>query len=170
MKITQLKAPIISSVEAMPETRLVWLEAPEVAAAARPGQFVMVRCGQGTILPRPFSVHRVDGGQMALLFSVVGRGTRWLAQKAKGDALDLFGPLGNGFNIDPAAKNLLLVAGGIGIAPLVFLADVAARAGKKGDHHRRGPLVRLPAAGIDAAEAFRRRRHGRQRPCYLRHR
>jgi dihydroorotate dehydrogenase electron transfer subunit len=126
----QLKAAIASNVEVIPATRLIWLHAPEIAGAAKPGQFVMVRCGQETVLPRPFSIHRVEGGQLALLFSVVGRGTRWLAQKAKGESLDIFGPLGNGFSIDPAAGNLLLVAGGIGIAPLVFLADVAAEQGK----------------------------------------
>jgi dihydroorotate dehydrogenase electron transfer subunit len=131
MKITQINAPITSAIEAMPDTRLIWLDAPEIAAEASPGQFVMVRCGRETILPRPFSIHRVAGGQAALLFSIVGRGTRWLAHKVKGDTLDVFGPLGNGFRLEPAAKNVLLVAGGIGIAPLVFLAEVAARQGKK---------------------------------------
>jgi dihydroorotate dehydrogenase electron transfer subunit len=126
----QLKASIISTVEVLPDTRLLWLDAPEIAVAAKPGQFVMVRCGKETILPRPFSIHRVEGRQLALLFTVVGKGTRWLAQQKKSDTLDIFGPLGNGFHIDPAARNLLLVAGGIGIAPLVFLADVAAGQGK----------------------------------------
>jgi len=65
------------------------------------------------------------------LFSVAGRGTRWLSQQEKGDTLDIFGPLGNGFRIDPASKNLLIVSGGMGIAPLVFLADVAVVEGKK---------------------------------------
>jgi dihydroorotate dehydrogenase electron transfer subunit len=130
MKMIQLKAPITSAVEAMPGTRLIWLDAPEIAGEAEPGQFVMVRCGGDAYLPRPFSVHRVEGEGLALLFRVVGRGTRWLAQQKKGAALDIFGPLGNGFRIDPSAGNLLLVAGGIGIAPLVFLADVAAGQGK----------------------------------------
>jgi dihydroorotate dehydrogenase electron transfer subunit len=129
--VKQVKAAIVSTVEALPETRLIRLDAPEIALAARPGQFVMVRCGKETILPRPFSIHRVEGGQMSLLFSVVGKGTRWLAQKTKGDTLDVFGPLGNGFRIEAAARNLLLVAGGIGIAPLVFLADVAVKQDKK---------------------------------------
>jgi dihydroorotate dehydrogenase electron transfer subunit len=130
LKITQINTPITSSVEAMPDTRLIRLDAPEIAREAKPGQFVMVRCGKETILPRPFSIHRVEGRQMALLFSVVGKGTAWLAGQKKGDTLDIFGPLGNGFRIDAAAKNLLVVAGGIGIAPLIFLADVAARQGK----------------------------------------
>jgi dihydroorotate dehydrogenase electron transfer subunit len=127
----QVKAPVISIVEAVPEIYLVWLGAPDIAGEARPGQFVMVACGDDTFLPRPFSVHRVDGSQMALLFKVVGKGTRWLSQCKKGKALDIFGPLGNGFTVHPESKNLLLVGGGIGIAPLCFLADVALKEGKK---------------------------------------
>ncbi len=127
----QIKAKIISAVEVTPGTYLSWLDAPQIATAALPGQFVMVGCGGDTTLPRPLSVHRVDGGRLALLFSTAGKGTRWLSQRQKGDSLDIFGPLGNGFRIDPDANNLLLVAGGMGIAPLVFLADTAAGEGKK---------------------------------------
>jgi dihydroorotate dehydrogenase electron transfer subunit len=125
----QLKAPVVSSVEAMPDIYLMWLEAPGIADTARPGQFVMAGCGGDTILHRPFSVHRVDGSQLALLFSVVGKGTSRLSQVKKGDTIDIFGPLGNGFRINPASKNLLLVAGGMGIAPLSFLAETAASLG-----------------------------------------
>jgi dihydroorotate dehydrogenase electron transfer subunit len=127
----QLKAPILSAVEAIKGVYLFRLEAPEIAGEAKPGQFVMVRCGKDTILPRPFSIHSVDGGQIALLFSVVGKGTGWLSLKKKGDTLDTFGPLGNGYTIYPQSKNILLVAGGMGIAPLNFLADVGAGEGKK---------------------------------------
>ena len=127
----QVRAIIQSALEVMPETYLVWLDAPHIAAAAVPGQFVMMRCGGDTVVPRPLSVHRVDGDSLALLFSVVGRGTRWLSQREKGDSLDIFGPLGNGFSVNPDSKNLLLVAGGMGIAPLVFLANVAGGEGKK---------------------------------------
>jgi dihydroorotate dehydrogenase electron transfer subunit len=69
-------------------------------------------------------------GSIGLLYAVVGRGTKWLAQRKEGDYIDLFGPLGNGFDIDPASKNLLLVAGGIGIAPLVALGEKAVAMGK----------------------------------------
>lgn len=127
----QVKAPIISTVEAMPETHLVWLEAPDIAGEASPGQFVMAACGDDTFLPRPFSVHRVDGGQLALLFKVVGKGTRWLSQLKRGETLDIFGPLGNGFTVNAGARNLLLVGGGMGIAPLCFLADCATGEGNK---------------------------------------
>jgi dihydroorotate dehydrogenase electron transfer subunit len=129
--MNQLKAPIVSAVEVLPEVYLLWLEAPAIAGEAKPGQFVMVDCGGDTLLPRPFSVHRVGGGRLALLFSVVGRGTKRLSQVKKGDNLNIFGPLGNGFTISPTSKNVLLVAGGMGIAPLYFLAEAAAGAGKK---------------------------------------
>ncbi len=113
----------------MPGICLAWFEAPEIAQLARPGQFVMVRCGGESILPRPLSIYQRDGSKIALLFAVVGKGTRWLSQSKAGDSLDIFGPLGNGFVIEPAAKNLLLVAGGMGIAPLLFLAEEASKEG-----------------------------------------
>lgn len=130
-KIIQLSVPIISNSEVVPDTYLMWLEAPEIAKGANPGQFVMVACGADTLLRRPISIHRVDGDRLALLVSNVGRGTDWLTKRRAGDTLDILGPLGNGFTIDDKSRNLLLVAGGMGIAPLVFLADKAMATGKK---------------------------------------
>jgi dihydroorotate dehydrogenase electron transfer subunit len=102
----------------------MWIEAPDIAAAAQPGQFITVRCGD-FILRRPLSVHQVSSREIALLFKIAGKGTLWLSQRQEGDKVDVLGPLGNGFSIEPGAKNLLLVAGGIGIAPLVFLMQYA---------------------------------------------
>jgi dihydroorotate dehydrogenase electron transfer subunit len=127
----QIIAPVTSNNEILPKTYLMWLEAPEIAATARPGQFVMAYCGEDTLLRRPFSVHRIEEGKIALLFQVIGKGTQWLAQRKRGDAVDILGPLGNGFRVDPGSDNLLLVAGGIGIAPLRFLADEALKEAKK---------------------------------------
>lgn len=123
----QLIAPVISNAEVMSNVYLIWLQAPEIASIASPGQFVMVRCGEGyeLLLRRPFSIHQVTDQKLALLFTVVGKGTDWLSQRQEGDPLDLLGPLGKGFPIYPGSQNLLLVAGGIGIAPLVFLAQKA---------------------------------------------
>ncbi len=109
-------------------TMLIWLECPEVAAEAKAGQFVMVQCGGGECtLPRPFSVHRVDNDGIALFYAVLegGKGTTWLSRREAGDRLNLFGPLGKGFSIQPGSRNLLLVAGGNGIAPLFLLAHQA---------------------------------------------
>ncbi|MDD5082922.1 MAG: dihydroorotate dehydrogenase electron transfer subunit, partial [Dehalococcoidales bacterium] len=108
------------------KSHLIWFNCPGIASQARPGQFVMVCCGDCT-LPRPFSVHQVKNGNLALLFVVWedGKGTAWLAQRQIGDSVGLLGPLGNSFTIKPTAKNLLLVAGGVGVAPLHSLAQEA---------------------------------------------
>jgi dihydroorotate dehydrogenase electron transfer subunit len=107
-------------------THLMWLECPQIAAEARPGQFIMIRCDDLT-LPRPISIHQVRNGNIALLFAVLegGQGTNWLARRRPAEQLQVFGPLGNGFAIDAKAKQLLLVAGGIGIAPLCYAAQDA---------------------------------------------
>jgi dihydroorotate dehydrogenase electron transfer subunit len=129
----QVLAPVVSNQEVMPGVRLAWLEAPEIAVLARPGQFVMVRCGDGAFLRRPLSIHRLNGGKtgLAFLFAVKGAGTEWLAGLKPGRLVDLLGPLGQGFSIKAGAGNLVLVAGGLGIAPLGFLADRALEDGKK---------------------------------------
>jgi len=101
------------------------LTAPLIAATAQPGQFVMAACGPSLdpLLRRPFSLHRCLGPEtIQLLFRVVGRGTGLLAGIRPGQALSLIGPLGRGFQ--PASDGpVCLVGGGIGIAPLLFLAD-----------------------------------------------
>jgi dihydroorotate dehydrogenase electron transfer subunit len=111
---------------------IIRLSCPKMERA-EPGQFVMVRCGEGPEyqLPRPFSLHQVNGDNIELLFNAweEGRGTQWLAQRQTGDTVKLMGPLGNGFNIYPDSKKLLVIAGGIGIAPLRFLADEAVNRG-----------------------------------------
>ena len=127
----QIIAPVLSNEEIMPGVHLLWAEAPQIAGAAQPGQFVMVRTSEDhdPLLRRPLSIHRVvENGALALLFEVVGRGTDWLAQRKAGERLDLLGPLGRGFDVH--SQKLLLVAGGIGIAPLIFLAEKAASDGR----------------------------------------
>ncbi|MFH1662652.1 MAG: dihydroorotate dehydrogenase electron transfer subunit [Chloroflexota bacterium] len=112
---------------------IIWLKCSEITPEAKPGQFVMVRSGKDNLLRRPFCIHQVDDkkSSLALLFQVVGRGTDWLSKRQPGDSIDILGPLGNGFSILPASRNLLLVGGGIGIAPLPFLAQRAISVGCK---------------------------------------
>jgi len=107
------------------------LEAPEVTATARPGQFVHVRVsGLGdAALRRPFSIYGADQGVLALVYKTVGRGTEQLARLATGDSVSVIGPLGNGFPLDCGERVPLLVAGGYGVAPLSFLAR---RLGRRG--------------------------------------
>jgi dihydroorotate dehydrogenase electron transfer subunit len=128
----QTLCSVTSNVEVMPGIHLMWIEAPDIAVTTQPGQFITVRCGSFT-LRRPFSVHQSSPltgedsgkGEIAFLFKVTGKGTLWLSQRQKGERIDILGPLGNGFSIEPRSKNLLLVAGGIGVAPLVFLMQHA---------------------------------------------
>ncbi len=126
-------ASIISNHEVMPGVYLIWLESPDIASTAGPGQFVMVRCGEEYLLRRPFSIHQIADKKrktkLAFLFTIVGKGTYWLSQRQAGDDIDLLGTLGNGYSIYPASRNLLLAAGGIGIAPLCFLAQEALNQG-----------------------------------------
>jgi dihydroorotate dehydrogenase electron transfer subunit len=129
LKLTS--ATVISNIELMPEHHLIYVETPDIAVESLPGQFITVGCGPDFILRRPLSVHRIDNlDQICILFAIVGAGTRWLSQRHKGEKLDLLGPLGNGFSIQPSSTNLLLVAGGIGIAPLVFMSQKALSSGR----------------------------------------
>ncbi|MGD9142760.1 MAG: dihydroorotate dehydrogenase electron transfer subunit [Dehalococcoidia bacterium] len=128
--ITQASAGVVSVCEAIPGAYLLWLESPRVTAEAKAGQFVMVACGEDTLLRRPISIHRIDGERLALLVANVGKGTGWLSQRKAGDTLDILGPLGNGFDIRESSGNVMLVAGGMGIAPLLFLADTVLESGK----------------------------------------
>jgi len=130
--LKQVTASVISNNEVMPGVYLIWLESPQIASVAQPGQFIMVRCGEGFEhqLRRPLSIHQIaDGSKLAFLSNVVGKGTHWLSQRHKGDTVELLGPLGNSYSIHPSSENLLLVAGGIGIAPLRFLAQQALNQG-----------------------------------------
>ncbi len=101
------------------------LAAAAIRGAARPGQFVMVRPGAGRdpLLGRPFSLHRTAAdGTIQIYFKVVGRGTELSAGVRPGDQLAVFGPLGRGFRLKEQA-GAILVGGGLGIAPLLFLAE-----------------------------------------------
>lgn len=128
--MNQVLATVISNVEVMPDTFLMWLECIGITQEVQPGQFVMVRCGEETVLRRPLSIHQIEDDRFALLYAIIGKGTQWLAACRPGEEVDVFGPLGNGFTIYPESKNLLLVAGGMGIAPLMFLGDRAAAEGR----------------------------------------
>jgi len=121
--------PIISNEEILPDIYFLSLETPQITNLAQPGQFVMLSCAD-CLLRRPLGIHRIDNkGCLSLLYNIIGKGTKWLSQKKKGDELDILGPLGNGFTLKPQVCNILLIAGRIGIAPLLFLADTALERG-----------------------------------------
>jgi dihydroorotate dehydrogenase electron transfer subunit len=113
-------------------TRLLTVAAPDIADRGRPGQFVLIRVGgdrpdQGPLLSRPFSIHRFGpDGRISFLYRIVGSGTRRLAEVRAGETVDLLGPLGRGFDVDPPPESAYLAAGGMGLAPLTGLAETLA--------------------------------------------
>jgi dihydroorotate dehydrogenase electron transfer subunit len=130
--VTSLTATIVSREQVTPVHVRLRLRAPEIAASARAGQFVHLRVSQAwdPLLRRPFSIMLTEPatGLIDLLVQVVGRGSEALAAAVPGQCLDLIGPLGNGFPLAPAGSQVLLVAGGVGVAPLIALAQALAEA------------------------------------------
>ncbi|MCG6878898.1 MAG: dihydroorotate dehydrogenase electron transfer subunit [Deltaproteobacteria bacterium] len=131
-----------------------------IVNAAKPGQFVMmqVRSGIDPLLRRPFSICGVNGDVLLILYRVVGYGTAILSEKKPGDLIQVLGPLGKGFKFPEKAVQPIMVAGGMGIAPLIFLSLALAR---KDQHFLAGygisadvvPLDQLGIVGLSPAIA-----------------
>ena len=113
-----------------------------------PGQFFMLEA-PGRPLPRPMSLCLAPPGELGFLVDAIGPGTRALAALEPGDELDVFGPLGNGYRLD--VERPLLVGGGIGIAPLPYLAERLGRPpavlGFRSDRHAEAAAL-LPGAEV----------------------
>jgi len=128
-------ARVLGNRVAARDTRWVELECPDVAAAASPGQFVMMGTGLGDVaapfLPRPFSIGaRHRDGRLGFLVRQFGPGTRRISRTEPGDELLLLGPLGRPFRVAPERAALCL-AGGAGLAPFLFLGAEARHAGRE---------------------------------------
>ncbi|SFM42524.1 dihydroorotate dehydrogenase electron transfer subunit [Thermodesulforhabdus norvegica] len=124
MKKHMEDAIILENVRLNPTTCRMILQAPAVAREARPGQFVMVRVDSSfdPFLRRPFSFFRIDRneGIIELVYRIVGKGTKIMSTKQKGETVNIVGPMGNGFRPPPEdAASVWFVAGGIGMAALV---------------------------------------------------
>ena len=106
----------------------MWIQTEQIAAAAKPGQFVSVYCkNEAKLLPRPISLCEIDreNGRLRIVYRVTGEatGTEEFSHYQAGDAIELLGPLGNGFPLERAkGKRVFLIGGGIGIPPMVQLA------------------------------------------------
>jgi dihydroorotate dehydrogenase electron transfer subunit len=128
-------AELLDSREILPDQWLQTYLAPDLVAGARAGQFVHVRTGDssGLVLRRPFSFNTIDpvAGTLSIHFRTVGRGTEWFTRLRPGDRVDMLGPLGRPFEVDPRTQHVLLIAGGLGIAGVRSLADEAIRDGRQ---------------------------------------
>lgn len=114
------------------DTFLMGFPCVALTSRAKPGQFLMIqvdRQAKDPLLRRPFSIHGVlDSNRLMILYKVVGKGTALLSALREGDTISAIGPLGNGFTLPGPGERALLVAGGMGIAPLFFLTQVLTRA------------------------------------------
>lgn len=121
-----LQDAIVDANEALPGGHyLLRLTAPDIAERARPGQFVHLRCGPDLPMRRPLSILRatVRSGQIELLYKAVGVGTRQLATRVRGQTLSVLGPIGKPFSPDPTRPRVLAIGGGVGMPPMLFLAQ-----------------------------------------------
>jgi dihydroorotate dehydrogenase electron transfer subunit len=101
------------------------IAAPKTAERALPGSFVHLTCDPTVPMRRPLSIQRVDAkeGWIEILYKIVGPGLRALSARHAGDAISVLGPIGQPFRPDPRKPRSLLVGGGVGIPPMVFLAE-----------------------------------------------
>jgi dihydroorotate dehydrogenase electron transfer subunit len=185
-----MKAKVIKNIEVAQKYYKILLSCPQIAKIAKPGQFIEIKVlsiDDEPFLRRPFSIHRrgyrlsVIGyrtntehrtpATIEILYEVIGKGTEILSHKKRGEYLDVIGPLGNGFDYrspQSAVCRPILVAGGMGIAPLIFLAEklVQSSPAKAGSRNlrekfkvQRRPLVLLGVktkAQIICEEEFKR--------------
>ncbi|MEJ0071621.1 MAG: dihydroorotate dehydrogenase electron transfer subunit [Pseudomonadota bacterium] len=129
--VTEQLADVLSNHPVNDEYRHLILRCAAPATAARPGQFFQLLCpqppGEAPFLRRPMSLYGVDAarGEVEFLYKVTGAGTRGLATLVAGDRLDILGPLGVGFSLDPAWRHVVAVGRGAGLATLAPLARAA---------------------------------------------
>ncbi|MDD4980468.1 MAG: dihydroorotate dehydrogenase electron transfer subunit [Candidatus Omnitrophica bacterium] len=125
----QIKAKILYNKRIKGNYFQLVLGASQIAKEAQPGQFVNIRVNGGAFEPllrRPFSIHKASRGSIEILYEVLGEATQILSTRKAGEYSDVIGPLGHGFNysLQLTAYSLrILVAGGMGVAPLLFLAE-----------------------------------------------
>jgi dihydroorotate dehydrogenase electron transfer subunit len=108
---------------------VIAMQAPEIAATVRAGQFVNLGWSNGPLLRRPFSVYRVDEDRIEVVLKAVGEGTAQLLAMSPGDRLSCLGPLGHGFELSAGARSVVLISGGLGVAPMPLAAKEARSSG-----------------------------------------
>jgi len=118
--------------------RVLRLQAPATTADAEPGNFVHLQCDPAIPMRRPMSIMRVNRqrGWFEMLYKVHGGGTSALARRQQGDNINLIGPIGKSFKLSGYRKHPLLIGGGVGIPPMIFLAEHI-----KASHGDISPLV-----------------------------
>ena len=119
------KATILEHIDYPANQYVIRLHAPLTAQHANPGSFVHMQCDSDLFMRRPMSIMRVDNkaGWIDVLYKVHGEGTAKLANRKAGDVLELLGPIGVPFKLKQYRKHPLLIGGGVGIPPMIYLAE-----------------------------------------------
>lgn len=123
--IDSIKAEILSHQHLEGEQHILRLRAASVAEMAKPGSFIHLTCDSSLPLRRPISIMRVSAqeGWIELLYKAVGQGTKLLSKREEGEKIDLIGPIGKPFTPHLERNRPLLIGGGVGMPPMIFLAD-----------------------------------------------
>lgn len=133
--ISQFSSSVLSKENLQEKVFKLTLSSPFISKTSEPGNFIHVKVDSidSPLLRRPFSIHNVEKDKEAfeILLKVVGHGTKILSKKSPGDTLDILGPIGNSFSLPEQEKDIMLVAGGMGIAPLWFLFNRLIRRPRK---------------------------------------
>lgn len=131
-----LKNEILSNERYGPDIYKMEIFAPYIVKNIKAGQFINIKCcpegARDPLLRRPFSVFDIEKkfNVFSILYFIKGKGTRYMASLKKGDIVDIVGPLGNPLELDNARSNILLIGGGMGIAPINLISKLAIDAGK----------------------------------------
>jgi dihydroorotate dehydrogenase electron transfer subunit len=114
----------VLSISAFPGEQFVMrVRAPKCAANAEPGSFVHVRCDETLPMRRPLSIMRACDDWIEVLYKTLGYGLQLLSRKTPGESVSVLGPIGQPFRMNPERPNAVLIGGGVGIPPMVFIAD-----------------------------------------------
>ena len=114
----------VTAVDVFPGDQFVTrIYAPKCAAAAAPGTFVHLACDDALPMRRPLSIMRAGDDWIDVLYKIVGEGLRLLSTAKPGDRIKVLGPIGQPFRVAPERPNALLIGGGVGIPPMIFIAD-----------------------------------------------
>ena len=123
--IFEEKAEIVDQVKFEADQFVTIVKAEKSSQTAKPGQFAFVECGGDTLLRRPLSYLRSskEDATVEFMYKTVGHGLESLSQLKKGDEIKIMGPIGNGFAIPSGKKSAILIGGGVGIPPVLFMGE-----------------------------------------------
>lgn len=119
------KATVLSHQSFAGDQFIIRLHSPEIARDAQPGNFVHLRCDESLSMRRPMSIMRADAvkGWVDILYKAHGLGTSLLARRQTGDHISMLGPIGIPFRLSGYRKYPVLIGGGVGIPPMIYLAE-----------------------------------------------